>query len=141
MTAHRMFLQGLQPESWVSGWQAVLDEFSSIDLGLFGSQGYLSLTVSYALLHLMVYPFYAIGMQDIDQPREKFDLRKDRPTPPPEHARRGMRGRAVVETRGCYASAVSPFPCHTHAHTFKRLLWFPVLFILICWVRCLLLSL
>lgn len=74
---HGVFLQGLQQESWTAGWSAMIQKIGDVDFSLFFSQGCLSLTLSYALLHLMSYPFYAIGMQDVDQPKEKFDARKE----------------------------------------------------------------
>jgi len=77
LDAKGMFLKGLEAEPWTSSWSAMADGVAKAHLtGLLG-QNCLTLTVSYALLHMMVYPFYAIGMQDIDTPADKFDVKRE----------------------------------------------------------------
>mmetsp|Transcript_5001 Transcript_5001/g.12184 ORF Transcript_5001/g.12184 Transcript_5001/m.12184 type:complete len:866 (-) Transcript_5001:98-2695(-) len=74
---HGMFLHGLSAESWTTSWAKIAEGYQSVQMSAFFNEPCITLTISYALLHLLAYPFYAQGMQDIDPPPGKLNLKRE----------------------------------------------------------------
>mmetsp|Transcript_206 Transcript_206/g.464 ORF Transcript_206/g.464 Transcript_206/m.464 type:complete len:881 (+) Transcript_206:53-2695(+) len=73
-----VFLRGLQAEPWTASWEALGRGLHSVEFSTYFSEPCLSILISYALLHILVYPFYATGMQDVDSPYGgRLDLKSE----------------------------------------------------------------
>mmetsp|Transcript_33532 Transcript_33532/g.85781 ORF Transcript_33532/g.85781 Transcript_33532/m.85781 type:complete len:831 (-) Transcript_33532:314-2806(-) len=78
LQAHDVFLNGLEAEPWTKEWKTAAHELLAVDWRVFTVAPCLLTTISYLLLHVISYPFYTAGMQEIDMPPSgKLDLQKE----------------------------------------------------------------
>jgi len=72
-------VDGLAPESWTEEWLEIRERFSGLQSRAFFQMPVLSLTASYAVLHVINYSFYAAAMREIDKSSagRKFSMQQE----------------------------------------------------------------